>query len=195
MCFLWGTDWIYTYYVDEESRTASQSESLAVQWEWEPAESLPSREGVTNSVRPPFRWRGSPISKHIKVCKEENKVVGPDGARNQERLCCRGPAAIYWTGLEGELLATSRCASGSSCDLPIRLWFSLVPLFRGANVGLLFIIYRVSWKSLYPDGEVFNCECFYIRSDSYLQQVAALVTLALALVSVSCCYRCIYVIK
>jgi hypothetical protein len=25
--------------------------------------------------------------------------MGPDGARNQERLCWRGPAAIYWTGL------------------------------------------------------------------------------------------------
>jgi hypothetical protein len=26
--------------------------------------------------------------------------MGPDGARNQERLCWRGPAAIYWTGLD-----------------------------------------------------------------------------------------------
>jgi hypothetical protein len=23
-------------------------------------------------------------------------VMGPNGARNQERLCWRGPAAIYW---------------------------------------------------------------------------------------------------
>jgi hypothetical protein len=29
----------------------------------------------------------------------ENIVMGPEGARNQERLCCLGPAAIYWTGL------------------------------------------------------------------------------------------------
>jgi hypothetical protein len=27
-------------------------------------------------------------------------VVGPDGARNEERLCWRGPAVVYWTGLQ-----------------------------------------------------------------------------------------------
>jgi hypothetical protein len=31
--------------------------------------------------------------------KSYNKNMVPDGARNQERLCWRGPAAIYWTGL------------------------------------------------------------------------------------------------
>jgi hypothetical protein len=25
--------------------------------------------------------------------------MGPDGARNQERLCWRGPAEIYWSEL------------------------------------------------------------------------------------------------
>jgi hypothetical protein len=26
-------------------------------------------------------------------------AMGPDGVRNQERLCWRGLAAIYWTGI------------------------------------------------------------------------------------------------
>jgi hypothetical protein len=29
--------------------------------------------------------------------------MGPDGARYQERLCWRGPAAIYWTALKESL--------------------------------------------------------------------------------------------
>jgi hypothetical protein len=28
----------------------------------------------------------------------KNRVLGPDGARNQKRLCWRGPVAICWTG-------------------------------------------------------------------------------------------------
>jgi hypothetical protein len=27
-------------------------------------------------------------------------IMGPDGARNQKRLCWRGPTVIYWTVLE-----------------------------------------------------------------------------------------------
>jgi hypothetical protein len=28
-------------------------------------------------------------------------IMGPDGTRNQDLLCWRGPAAIYWTRLGG----------------------------------------------------------------------------------------------
>jgi hypothetical protein len=31
--------------------------------------------------------------------RHKNMVMSPDGAGNQERLCWREPAAIYWTGL------------------------------------------------------------------------------------------------
>jgi hypothetical protein len=35
--------------------------------------------------------------------------MGPDRARNQERLCWQGPAAIYWTGLRaGEWTVMAR---------------------------------------------------------------------------------------
>jgi hypothetical protein len=32
--------------------------------------------------------------------------MGPDGARYQERMCWRVPAAIYWTGLLLKLIPT-----------------------------------------------------------------------------------------
>jgi hypothetical protein len=41
----------------------------------------PLKGGVTHSSQPPSsRRRGGPISKHIKVWKEQNIVIGPDGA-------------------------------------------------------------------------------------------------------------------
>jgi hypothetical protein len=33
---------------------------------------------------------------HKRSWNENNLVMSPDGARKQERLCWRGPAAIYW---------------------------------------------------------------------------------------------------
>jgi hypothetical protein len=43
------------------------------------------------------RRRGDPISKHIKgLGMNKYLVMGPERARNQERLCQRGPAAICW---------------------------------------------------------------------------------------------------
>jgi hypothetical protein len=67
----------------------------------EPAESLPSRKRVTNSSQnPPFVEKEAPFQNTQKSEKNTNMVIGPDGARYQEGLCWRGPAAIYWTGLE-----------------------------------------------------------------------------------------------
>jgi hypothetical protein len=55
--------------------------------------------------------------------------MGPDGARYQERLSWRGPAAIYWagldwTGLEASLSRESREESRKNLQLdgPVRVW-------------------------------------------------------------------------
>jgi hypothetical protein len=53
--------------------------------------------------------------------------MSPDGARNQEWLCRRGPAALYWTGLEEkhayqwtpEVEATFHSLKGDLCTAPI----------------------------------------------------------------------------
>jgi hypothetical protein len=40
---------------------------------------------------------GGPISKRINGSgTNKNLVIGSDEARNQEKLCCRGPAEIYY---------------------------------------------------------------------------------------------------
>jgi hypothetical protein len=53
--------------------------------------------------------------------------MGPDGARNQERLCWRGPAAIYlnWTGL------VKRCDSNE-----VEFWDELKIIIR--NISLVY---------------------------------------------------------
>jgi hypothetical protein len=43
--------------------------------------------------------RRSHFETYKSLGKNKNMAVGPDEVRNQERLCWRGPTAIYWTGL------------------------------------------------------------------------------------------------
>jgi hypothetical protein len=42
---------------------------------------------------------------HFKTCRSlgKNKIIvmGPNGTRNQDLLCWRGSAAMYWAGLDG----------------------------------------------------------------------------------------------
>jgi hypothetical protein len=73
----------------------------------ESQQSLPSRGGVASRIQtPPLVEEEAPFKNTYKSGKNKNMVMAPDGARNQERLCWRGPAAIYWTGLSGRLLAS-----------------------------------------------------------------------------------------
>jgi hypothetical protein len=52
--------------------------------------------GLLRKPNPSSRRRGGPMSKHINgVGTNKNLVLGPDGDRNQELLCWRGPAAIF----------------------------------------------------------------------------------------------------
>jgi hypothetical protein len=50
--------------------------------------------------------------------------MGPDEARNQEKLCRLGPAAIYWTGL-GVNLDHPVTEGHKYRDLVLRVWGSL----------------------------------------------------------------------
>jgi hypothetical protein len=51
-------------------------------------------DAYSEKTNPTSRRRGDPIFKHISgLGININWVVGPDGARNQNRLCWRGPAA------------------------------------------------------------------------------------------------------
>jgi hypothetical protein len=62
--------------------------------------------GLVRKTNPSFRWREGPIFKHINgLGTKENLVMSPDGARNQEQLCWREPAAIYCYALSLHLLA------------------------------------------------------------------------------------------
>jgi hypothetical protein len=58
----------------------------------ESQQSLPSTGGMTSSSQTPPLVEEQPNFKTRK-----SLVTGPDGAQNQERLCWRGPALIYWT--------------------------------------------------------------------------------------------------
>jgi hypothetical protein len=113
MCFLWGTNWINIIYLGLiafvwERHPGSELEGVKVvselEWEWvterEWAEAVPYKGGVTSIGQTP------PVSKkrpRLKTCKslERTKVwlLGFYWARNQDWLCWRGPAAVYWTGL------------------------------------------------------------------------------------------------
>jgi hypothetical protein len=57
-------------------------------------ESPPTSRGVSsnNQTPPPFEEE-TPFQKRKSLGKK-NMVMGPDGTRNQELLCWRGPAAI-----------------------------------------------------------------------------------------------------
>jgi hypothetical protein len=51
----------------------------------------------------PSSRRREHISKHLTFLGTNiNQGMGRDEARNQNRFCWRGPAAIYWTGLDSE---------------------------------------------------------------------------------------------
>jgi hypothetical protein len=53
---------------------------------------------ITSGQTPPLYEKEAPIKKRKSLGKNKNVIMSPDGARNQELLCWRGPAAIYWTG-------------------------------------------------------------------------------------------------
>jgi hypothetical protein len=74
-------------------------------------------------------------------------VVGPDGARNQERLCWRGPAVIRWTS--EWLPATQSVEANVSIlrKLTVALLVKVLPTFyvTGNNVA-----HVVSFLRFYP---------------------------------------------
>jgi hypothetical protein len=78
-----------------------------------------------------------------KCCwKEQNLVTGPDGARNQERLCWRGPAAIYCNAM---LCLPSRClATGVGWDTHTQTESDLMSLLLFFKLRL-----KISAKSLH----------------------------------------------
>jgi hypothetical protein len=50
---------------------------------------------LLRKTNPSSRWREGPHFQNVRGLQTNNNlVIGPDGARNQE-LCWRGPAAIY----------------------------------------------------------------------------------------------------
>jgi hypothetical protein len=64
--------------------------------------------------------------------KNKNMVMGSDGAQNQERLCWRGPAVIYGTGLaERDRRQTDQSESKVAVRQP-----SPIPRKRNDCVGL-----------------------------------------------------------
>lgn len=71
-----------------------------LRWEWEEAQSPPSRGVVTNSGQTrPLVVKGAPFQSISKSWMNINKFMGSKVARNQEQLCWRGPAEIYLAGL------------------------------------------------------------------------------------------------
>jgi hypothetical protein len=55
---------------------------------------------VEGNQTPPLVEEEAPFKNTYKSGKNKNMGIGPDEGRYKERLCWRGPAAIYWTELE-----------------------------------------------------------------------------------------------